>query len=186
MRIWLVKNKNGKYLDSNSRLVDFFAARMFRGKKTAAEKISKLESRKKFLPGDLSVIEQNIDIRLTLDFDEIVHRLNENAEDFVADTKKYKVVVRSNHGFLNANFRGYITLEERCFKELRKASIHKTFVEAFACMQIQKAFLAIPGDNIHAAWMASGGYKTLAESERKLNELLELLDGKNVKVCFIN
>lgn len=185
MKIWIVKANNGKYLDSNSRLVDFGCSRVFSGEKSAKEKVFKLEQKKVYPEGFLSVQRVEVSEKKRFTVDEMVNRLNAKDEEFVKDSYNYKMIACCRHGFLNAKYRGYHTLEERFVPSIAKASMYKTFPELYAHMQIQKAFVEIPGEHIIKMWVAAGDYKDEVEGAIKLTELLGLLSGDDMDVCYI-
>lgn len=185
MKIWVVKANNGKYLASDGRLVNFGCSRVFKGEKSAKEKIFKLEQKKTYPEGFLSVQRIEVSEKKRFTIDEVVNRLNAKDEEFVQDSYNYKMIASCRHGFLNAKYRGYHTLEDRFVPTISRASLYKTFVEMYAQMQIQKSFVEIPGEHIIKMWIAAGDYKDEVEGATKLNELLNLLSGENMDVCFI-
>jgi len=185
MKIWVVEVGNGKYLDSNSRPVSFGCSRIFRSEKTAREKIEKLEAKKKYPPGILKSSCKIISEKKRFSVEEMINQLNTKNKDFVEDSYNYKMIAVCKYGFMNSKYHGYHTLEERFVPTINKASMYKTFPELYAHMQINKAFVQIPAEHLIKMWVTAGDYKDEAEGATKLAELINLLDGKNMEVCYI-
>lgn len=185
MKIWVVMSNNGQYLDSSNRLVSFCCARVFKGEKSAIEKIAKLEAKKAYPSGTLNPVMRDISEKSRMSFKEMIEHLNNKDLDVIEESKNYKLVACSQYGFLNIKYRGYHTLEERFAKSINKAAIYKTFPEMYATMQIHKAFVQIPAEHIIKMWVISGDYKDEKESSEKLSELIDLLDGKDMSICFL-
>ena len=185
MKLWVVMSNNGQYLDSTNRLVSFSCARVFKSEKFAIEKIAKLEAKKAYKPGMLTAVMRDVEEKKRMTFNEMIEHLNNKNLDIVEDAKNYKLVACSKYGFLNTKYRGYHTLEERFVKNINKAAVYKTFPEMYATMQIHKAFVQIPAEHIVKIWIAAGDYKNENEGNKKLNELISLLEGNDMSVCFL-
>ena len=185
MKLWVVMSNNGQYLDSTNRLVSFNCARVFKSEKFAIEKIAKLEAKKAYTAGTLNVVMRDITEKKRMSFREMIEHLNNKNLDVIEDSKNYKLVACSKYGFLSTKYRGYHTLEERFVKNINKAAVYKTFPEMYATMQIYKAFVQIPAEHVIKIWVAAGDYKDEKESNEKLSELINLLEGNDMSVCFL-
>lgn len=185
MRVWVIESGVNRYLDSNSRIVSFGCSRTFKSEKTAKGKISKLEAKGKYPIGALKAVCKNVSEIKRYSVEEMINELNAKNQAFVEESYNYKMVAHCKHGFMNAKYRGYHTLEERFSGTLNKAAVYKTFPELYAHMQINKAFVQIPADHLVKMWVTAGEYKDEVEGSLKLAELVSLLEGKDMEVCFI-
>lgn len=185
MRVWVIETGAERYLDSNNRIVSFGCSRTFKSERTAREKISKLEAKGKYPIGALKAICKNISEKKRYSVEEMIHELNAKNQAFVEESYNYKMVACCKYGFMNSKYRGYHTLEERFSSNLNKAALYKTFPELYAHMQINKAFVQIPSEHLVKMWVTAGDYKDESEGIAKLEELVSLLSGKDMEVCFL-
>lgn len=185
MKIWVIESNNGKYWGANHRLVSFGCSRIFKGEKSAKEFASKMGSKYPEL-GVLTAKFVDVDVKEVHTVREMIDRLNTKDEEFAKYSYNFKMVAKSpKYGYMNSKYHGYHTLEERFSSKINQAAMYKTFPEAYARMQINKAFVQIPAEHMVKMWVTAGDYKDEVEGTAKLNELISLYEGNDMEICFL-